>query len=78
MLRPEKYLDLENSVLTISSQIIKYLKKNKNLSISELINKLISLKGEKARENFLPALNLLYLIGKIDYIAQADLIRLIK
>jgi len=78
MLRPEKYLNLDNSVISISAQIIKYLRKSKNLSIPELINKLISLKGENVRENFLPALNLLYLIGKIDYIAKADLFKLIK
>lgn len=77
MIKPEKYLNLNLSVLEISALIIKYLRKNNYLYYSEMIDRLIKTKGENAKEVILPSLNLLFALGKIEYIEKIDSLRLI-
>lgn len=77
MIKPEKYLNLNLSVLEISALIIKYLKKNNYLYYNEMIDRITKAKGENAKEVILPSLNLLFALGKIEYIEKIDSLRLI-
>lgn len=78
MIKPEKYMDLDNSVLSMSALILKQLKKNSLLKHSEIFNFIIREKGENSRVVFLPALSFLFLLNKIEYHQEIDTLELKK
>lgn len=78
MLRPHKYLNLNKSVIKISSLIIRYLKENKVLKYSELSQRVNEFYGEDMKQLFVQALNFLYLLGKLDYHRDIDTLELIE
>lgn len=77
MLRPTKYTNVNVSVLAISCELLKIFKKNKTATYSEVLNAVINKKGVEAKTIFLPALNFLFLIGKIEYYERTDIIKYI-
>lgn len=78
MLTPTKYMDLDLSVLRISSLIVKLLKKNRVIEYSELLNFLSDKAGEDVKHVFIPALDFLYLIGKVEYHLTSDSLEFLK
>lgn len=80
LLKPHKYLNLESSVLSIASLILKKLIKNKTVSITEIENTLRKdgENYEQSKYNLLCSLNFLYCVGKIEYIVEKDKILLIS
>jgi hypothetical protein len=78
MLVPDKYLDLRTCVLNIASSALLELMQYKVMSLNELSASIQTRLGEDARYNFLPALNFLFLVGKIDYDAKDDNIFLLS
>lgn len=72
MIKPEKYLDPDVSVLSVSAMIIELFKSGNLLTYSEVFQKVIKKKGDQAKVIFLPALDLLFLLGKIEYHKEID------
>jgi len=78
MLKPNKYMNFPLSVISISSDILLILSKNNTIKYDELVSRVITGKGEKAKEMVLPALNFLYLIGKVEYHNKIDSLEFIQ
>jgi hypothetical protein len=72
MLKPEKYMDPNISVISLSAEIIKMLKRDGIVKYGDLVDAIIKLKGEKAKINFLPSVNFLFLLNKIEYFKETD------
>jgi hypothetical protein len=77
MLKPHKYLDLDHCVLLITSRIIEELSKIRKMEYFDLFNILEKEFGEATDDIFLPAINFLYLLGKLKYSIQSDTLELI-
>ena len=71
-------MNLDLSVLRISSLIVKLLKKNNVIGYSELLNYLSDKLGEDIKHVFIPAIDFLYLIGKIEYHLTSDSIEFLE
>jgi hypothetical protein len=77
MLRPTKYLDLKTCVLRLASLILSELSAPRALPLPELEARALNEAGDAARSNVVPALNMLFLLGRIDYDDDADEIMLL-
>ena len=79
-LEPNKYMDLKICTLKVSSEIIKYLlkKKKHKIKYSSLNSNFYSIYGEDCNYIIIPAINFLYLVGKLNYIKKKDELELIK
>jgi ABC-three component (ABC-3C) system Middle Component 8 len=72
MLKPTKHLNLDTSVLYVSSLLLKWLSKKRLMSYADLYRRLELVIGNDARTVFLPTLSYLYLINKIEYHDKTD------
>ena len=72
MIQPTKYMALEESVINVSAAILSELFRTKFIALNDLDGLIRARLGESARFNFLPAINLLYLTGKLDYDEASD------
>jgi len=78
MITPTKYMNLDLSVLRVSSIIIKVLRKKRIMEYNEVLN-IISEKTESdVKEYFQSCLNLLFLLGKINYHLETDNLEFIE
>ena len=78
MIKPIKHMNLNYSVIKITSDTLKIFKKNKLIEYTELLDKLKLIYGEDVKYNFISCLNILYLLGKIKYYPKDDLFELIE
>lgn len=78
MLKPNKYMNFPLSVISISSDILQILSRNQTIKYNELVSQVIKGKGEQAKEIVLPALNFLFLIGKVEYHNKIDSLEFIQ
>ncbi|OAV72938.1 hypothetical protein Barb6_00686 [Bacteroidales bacterium Barb6] len=78
MITPHKYLDLNLSLLNMGGVILNIIKETGIIKYDELLNKVISLHGNNATEIFIPALSFLYLMGRIEYKKDIDVIEYIQ
>lgn len=74
MIRPVKYLDLSASVLNVAAFILRELRQSGALPLGELNEVVTTRLGEATRFSFSPALNFLFLLGKLNYDQDADVI----
>lgn len=72
MLRPTKHLNLDLSVLNVAALMLRVLHRARVVSYDELYRKLHKRLGDDLRLVFLPALNFLYLLGKVEYHEKSD------
>jgi hypothetical protein len=72
MLKPTKHLNLDTSVLYVSSLLLKWLNKQRLMSYTDLYRRLENHLGNDARAVFLPTLSFLFLINKIEYHEKTD------
>lgn len=77
MIAPHKYLDLHLSILNLGGLILTIMKETGAMKYSELMEKVMLARGENAKDVFIPTLNFLYLIGKIEYNNCLDTIEFI-
>ncbi|MFW2503606.1 ABC-three component system middle component 8 [Clostridium diolis] len=77
MIRPHKYLDIDSCVLRIASLILKEMIDSKIISYAELYNKIYKIVGQNIEYTFLPSLNFIYLLGKIEYHEENDMLELL-
>jgi hypothetical protein len=78
MIKPTKYTNIDLSVLGLSTEILRLLLSENVLKYSQIIGRITHKKGEESKRNFLLALNFLYLIGKVEYYPEEDVIKLIS
>jgi len=71
MIRPEKHLDLNSCVLRAASILLSKLKNTRICTYTDLRASLAVI-GEDMDITFVHALNLLYLLGRVDYHPQTD------
>lgn len=74
MIRPDKYMDLHRCPLKIAAYILARIQVDKAVRLTELDEELINAAGLECRQNIIPALGFLYLLGCIDYDPMSDVI----
>jgi hypothetical protein len=72
MLKPSKHLDLDRSVLRVSSEILRELQKRRVINYETVLRIIKSRTSDDADVVVAPALNFLYLVGRIEYHAKND------
>ena len=77
MIVPHKYLNLDLSVLNTGGLILMFMKELNVMKYDELLDKILLAQGEAAKEVFIPALEFLFLLGKIEYHKNIDAIKII-
>lgn len=78
MIAPNKYLDLNLSVINLGGIILKILQSSGIMKYDDLLDRLIFVQGENAKEVFSSTLSFLYLLGKIQYNKNLDTIELLR
>lgn len=78
MLVPNKYMDYNVSVVNIAASILTILIENGVASYNEVLGSIKNKHGENSKYEFQNALNFLYLLGKIEYFIENDVLELIK
>jgi hypothetical protein len=78
MIAPHKYLNLDLSLLNMGGVILNIIKEESVIKYDELLERVISLRGNNATEVFVPTLSFLYLMGKIEYQKDMDIIEFIS
>ena len=74
MIRPTKHMDLNTCVLSVTAVILLELQRTKAIPLYELDETVQTQIDAYARINFIPALNLLFLLGIVDYDDKTDAI----
>lgn len=78
-LKPDKFTKLDKSLLYATGLVIKIFKKNNyKCKYSNLYLDLEELMGSDSYYFFLPALDLLFLLGKLEYNMQSDTLEMIR
>ena len=72
MIQPTKYLDPDTSIIAVSTEVLEALRKQPALKYDELQGVVQSSLPDGARFNFPLALDLLYLLGLVDYFDDSD------
>ena len=78
MITPHKYLNLDLSILRISSIILKFLLQDNLIPYNEVIYRLRQVEPQISMETILISINFLYLFGVIDFDAQKDMFKLVQ
>lgn len=78
MIKPHKYLDINNSLLGIGAEVLKLLSSENIMRIHDIELALRDSRGEKGLKLLLPTLNLLFALGKIEYHQKIDSIELLR
>lgn len=71
MIRPAKHLNLNTCVLRAASRLLVRLQQDRVCRFADLRASLADL-GDDAEVVFLPTVNFLYLVGRVDYHPQTD------
>lgn len=77
MIKPHKYLDLKNCVISVSALMLKIMQENRIIKYDELFDYVIKANGDNVKYIFVPALDFLFLLGKIEYYQESDSLELI-
>lgn len=75
MIKPDRHINPDVSVLNISAFILRRLNSYYDISYDKMMKEVVDNIGEEARENYPYAINFLYLLGKIQYIELTDSFR---
>ena len=78
MILPTKYLDLPTCVLGVSAEVLVALRQNRLMQYDELLGQVQAKLPSGARFNFPMSLDLLYLLGQIEYHEETDSIGLVE
>ncbi|ODS83254.1 ABC-three component system middle component 8 [Devosia sp. 66-14] len=72
MITPQKHMNLDVSVLRVSSLALREVRRRRVMEFQSLRSKIVRLVGSDADLVFLPALSLLYLLGRLEYHPKND------
>lgn len=78
MLAPSKHLDLDRSVLRISSEVLRVLKKRRVMRYDALVRLIKDRSGDDGDIVVVPALNFLYILGRLEYHAKNDVFEYVE
>ena len=78
MIAPNKYLDLNLSILNLGGIILKILQSSGIMRYDDLLDRLVFVQGENTKEVFSSTLSFPYLLGKIQYNKNLDTIELLR
>lgn len=78
MIKPNKYTDINLSIVGLSAEILQQLNNEPTLKYSRLENRIVRKFGKSAKENFLLALLFLFSVGKIRYYDKEDAIEFLQ
>lgn len=78
MLRPSKFTNLDNSLLSVVCSTIEILLKVNKISNSNLYDELKKIYGDSIDYYYILCLDFLFLLGKISYCKNSDSLELIK
>lgn len=78
MLTPTKYLNLELSVVKVSSEILKILKTNQSMKYDEVLTYLCDDICDDVKHVFMASINFLFLLGKLNYYITSDSLEYIE
>ncbi len=78
MIKPNKYTDISLSVIGLSADILDIFKKDHLQRYNDVSERIVRRRGEMAKQNLLPAVQFLYMLGKIRYHQEEDIIELIR
>ncbi len=76
MLKPDKHTNPVLSVVNVAGLIIEQIKTSEIVSYDDLLNNLVNLTSESVKDVFLYSVSFLYLLDKIEYIADLDALRM--
>ncbi|MFC0561939.1 ABC-three component system middle component 8 [Halalkalibacter alkalisediminis] len=77
MLRPDKFTDLNRSLIFAVALLIKVFKENDyKCGYGNLYNALEKQIGDDALYLFLPAVDFLFLLGRVDYDIESDVLEM--
>ncbi len=71
MIRPSKHAHPDLTIVSVSFVILERLKSKRTETYSDLLN-LVEKRTKNAKALFLPAINLLFLLGLIKYLPKVD------
>lgn len=72
MIQPTKYLDLNTCVVGIAAEVLVSLRKNQFMRYDELLKLIQTKMSDAVRFNFPLSLDLLFLLGLIEYYEETD------
>lgn len=72
MIRPTKYMQVQTCSLRVAAIILANTRRLSAVPLAEIEDYVAHALGEPARVNVHPAINLLYLLGVIEYDSDAD------
>lgn len=72
MIRPTKYLDLDACVVNIAAHVLSELSSTNVMTYDELLKSVETTLTPRARNEFVFALDLLYLLGRVSYHEETD------
>jgi len=72
MIRPTKYLDLESCVINVAAHILSRLSDVGVSTYDELLKSVETSLTPRAKSEFILALDLLYLLGRVSYQEETD------
>jgi hypothetical protein len=72
MIRPTKYLDLDACVLNVAAHILSRMSEVSVLTYDEMLKSVETNLTARARNEFVLALDLLFLLGRISYQEETD------
>lgn len=78
MIIPEKYTDFNTSIISVAAYIIKTIKDNGPMTYNAVLKSVQVPLGENSKVEFKNALSFLYLLGKIEYYSENDILELRK
>lgn len=73
MIQPQKHLNLNICVLRISALVLAHLRRQRVEKFPTLLEKTKAVVGADAEILFLPAVNLLFLLGRLAYHPHTDI-----
>jgi hypothetical protein len=76
ILKPNKYTDVDLSVVGLGALLLKSLKNNPYQKYDALLEKIVTVGNASAKENFLLSLSFLFSMGMIKYYSDHDVIEL--
>lgn len=78
MITPNKRTNKDNSMIFLTGEVLTILKKSKTgrIKIDQLVNKIGKVKKINRLDELVPALNFLFLLGKIEYSSTTDEVEL--
>lgn len=78
MIKPNKYTNLDLSILNVGGMILKSLSSCSVQKYEDLENHVVVGLGEPAKAVFVNALSFLYTVGRINYQSTTDTINLVQ